>query len=88
MQCVSCRNEVPQSKAMLVLTLFLCPGCGAMAQKADKELELETHRALELARHTLAQHILRGGLLLPREQQEPTSKEPPNPAITKAEGST
>lgn len=67
MRCLSCQQEVPQAQAKLVLTLYLCSGCGTMAEKAEKELELETARALELAKHTLAQHILRGGLLLPRD---------------------
>ena len=79
MQCTSCRLDVPQSQAKLVLKLYLCHGCGTMAEKAEKELELETARALEVAKHTLAQHILRGGLLLPREAQGTENPEPAAP---------
>lgn len=70
MQCLSCRKEVPQTQAKLVLQLYLCTGCGAMTEKAVKELELETARALEVAKHTLAQYVLQGGLLRPRESPQ------------------
>lgn len=71
MQCLSCRNEVQQSNAKLVLQIYLCPGCAAMAEKAVSELERESARALVLAKDVLAQHIMRGGLMLPK--QDPSS---------------
>lgn len=77
MQCLSCRRDVPQMEAKLVLQLYLCSGCAALVEKGVKELELETARALEVAKHTYAQHIMRGGLLLPRT--------PPEDVITKVE---
>lgn len=66
MRCLSCQQEVAAPTAKLVLQVYLCHGCGMMAEKAVKELELESARALENAKHVLAQHIMRGGLLLPR----------------------
>ena len=44
------------------MEVYLCESCGALAQKAEKELEVESHRALQLAKATMAQHIMRGGL--------------------------
>ncbi len=73
---MSCRKEVPQTQAKLVLQLYLCTGCGAMTEKAVKELELETARALEVAKHTLAQYVLQGGLLRPRESPQEHSVAP------------
>jgi len=62
MRCLSCQNEVASKDAKLVLKIVLCPGCAAMAEKAEKELEVEVARALETAKATLAEHILKGGL--------------------------
>lgn len=62
MRCLSCQQEVPGTKAVLVMEVYLCENCGALAQKAEKELEVESHRALQLAKATMAQHIMRGGL--------------------------
>jgi hypothetical protein len=67
MRCLSCQQETPSTEAKLVMQVYLCRSCGALAEKAEKELELETSRALQLAKNTLAEHILRGGLLRPRE---------------------
>ena len=63
MRCLSCQQEVPNRDAKLVLQLYLCAGCGEMATKAEKELEVETARALQTAKATLAEHIMKGGLL-------------------------
>lgn len=71
MRCLSCQQEVVATSAKLVLQVYLCSGCGTMAEKAVKELELESARALENAKHVLAQHVMRGGLLLPRNNPEP-----------------
>lgn len=63
MRCLSCQGEVSSSEACIVLEVYLCRSCGALAEKGVKELEKETARALELAKHTFAQHIMKGGLL-------------------------
>lgn len=62
----------------MVLQLYLCPGCAEMAAKAEKELEVETQRALQIAKSTLAEHVMRGGLLRPHEpfRDEPTKELP------------
>lgn len=70
MRCLSCRVEVPNTKAKLVVEVYLCESCGALAEKAEKELERETARALQLAKATLAQQIMQGMLLLPRGGQD------------------
>ena len=49
------------------MQIYLCRSCGALAEKAERELEVETARALQLAKNTFTEHILRGGLLRPRE---------------------
>lgn len=67
MRCLSCSNEVSNKDAQLVLKIYLCPSCAEMAKKAEKELEVETARALETAKATLAEHIMKGGLF--RTQQ-------------------
>ena len=41
MRCLSCQNEVANKDAKLVLKIYLCPGCAAMAEKAERELEVE-----------------------------------------------
>lgn len=75
MRCLSCQHDVPSTEACLVVEVYLCKSCGALAEKGVKELEKETARALELAKNTFAQHILRGGLLRTRlEEDEPTKK--------------
>lgn len=76
MRCLSCQHEVPSTEACLVVEVYLCKSCGALAEKGVKELEKETARALELAKNTFAQHILRGGLLRTQraEEAEPTKK--------------
>lgn len=71
MRCLSCQQEVANKDAKLVLQLYLCPGCGAMADKAVKELERETARALEIAKATLSEMIMRGGLLHPKNNNFP-----------------
>lgn len=63
MRCLSCQNEVANKDAKLVLQIYLCSGCASMTEKAVKELERETTRALEIAKATLAEHIMKGGLL-------------------------
>lgn len=68
MRCLSCQLEVPSTEACLVVEVYLCKSCGALAEKGVKELEKETARALELAKNTFAQHILRGGLLRTQKQ--------------------
>lgn len=67
MRCLSCQNEVANKDAKLVLKIYLCPGCAAMAEKAERELEVETARALETAKATLAEHIMKGGLMRTKE---------------------
>lgn len=69
MRCLSCQLECASSEAKVVLGVFLCSSCGTLAEKAEKEIEQESARALQLAKSTMAQHILRGGLL--RTAKEP-----------------
>ncbi len=67
MKCLSCQQDVGSTEAVLVCEVYLCKSCGALAEKGVKELEVETARALQLAKNTYAQHILRGGLLRTKE---------------------
>lgn len=71
MRCLSCRLEVPNKEARMVLQLYLCPGCAEMAMKAEKELEVESARALHIAKATLSEMIMRGGLLHPKNTDFP-----------------
>lgn len=80
MRCLSCQTEVKQSEAKLVLGVFLCPGCGAIAEKGVRELELESARALENAKHTYAQYIMQSGLLRPGAENRV-----PDPPMKKVE---
>lgn len=66
MRCLSCLDEVANTEAKLVLKIYLCPGCAAMAEKAERELEQESARALQIAKATLAEHIMKGGLMRAR----------------------
>lgn len=70
MRCLSCQQEVLSTEACVVVEVYLCKSCGALAEKGVKELEKETARALELAKNTFAQHILRGGLLRNQKQTD------------------
>lgn len=70
MRCLSCQQDVASKDAVRVLKIYLCPGCGAMAEKAERELEVESARALETAKATLSEMIMRGSLLLPKAPSE------------------
>jgi hypothetical protein len=70
MRCLSCQQDCSAVSAKVVMEVYLCSSCGALAEKAEKEIEKESARALQLAKSTMAQHILRGGLL--RSTKEPT----------------
>lgn len=66
MRCLSCQKETSSRDAKLVLQVYLCSGCGEMAEKAERELEQESARALQIAKATLAEHIMKGGLMRAR----------------------
>ncbi len=70
MRCLSCQKETPSREAKLVLQIYLCAGCGEMAAKAERELEVENARALQVAKATLAEHIMKGGLLRTRLKED------------------
>lgn len=50
----------------IVVGVYLCRSCGALAQKAVKELEVECDRAKTTAMSTLSQMIMKGDLLRPK----------------------
>jgi len=51
---------------VIVMKMYLCKGCGALAEKAEKELDAQLENARQVAKNSLAEHIMQGGLLRPR----------------------
>lgn len=66
MRCLSCQQEVASMDTSIVVGVYLCRSCGALAQKAVKELEVECDRAKTTAMSTLSQMIMKGDLLRPK----------------------
>lgn len=48
------------------MKMYMCKGCGELALKAEREIDAEVENSRQVAKATLAEHIMQGGLLRPR----------------------
>ncbi len=66
MRCLSCQREVTTKGARLwERKILVCIGCGELADKAKREMDIALHRAEEAAMADLEQKIMRCVLLAP-----------------------
>ena len=64
MECLSCSQPTePASTTMFRGRILMCYGCNELAEKAQKELEVDIKKMELRALEWLEQHILNGGLL-------------------------